>query len=251
MALDFDGVDDRVVLTDIDTDSAANLTVMFWLYYDAAENLNGFVCKTGSAGFGWSMHTSTTGGGTDDMHIHMGQASGEGNTAYTTDNSLTTGAWAHWAGVFDGGATGDANRLRLYKDAAQKTLSFAAAVGTALPTGGDAENLCYAQDNDAFQFNYADCKLAHVKIWKASLTAAEVSQEFRAYRPRRRTNLLVWTPLDDGTSARDYSGGGNHGTVTGARIVGGPPQIPHPERFIAQKHRHGGLGLWGHRVLVK
>lgn len=69
----------------------------------------------------------------------------------------------------------------------------------------------------------SEFEVAHFKMWSAALTFAQLVQEMHSYRPVRTANLLVWSPYDDGTSARDYSGRGNHGTVSGATQVQGPP----------------------------
>ena len=139
--------------------------------------------------------------------------------SYTATGQLSTGVWAHWALVVNTAAgTGD-GRVKIYKDGAALSLTHAVAPPNPLPSGASQINtMRYVQSG-----SYSDGKMAHHRIWLAELTAAEVAQEMLTIRPHRTANISLRSPYDDGTSARDYSGNGNHGVVTGALQAAGPP----------------------------
>ena len=241
MALSFDGVDDISQHTDINAmDGAAALATSFWVQLIGAQAVNdGFWSKGEVFGVGISGSSAT------ELQAHGALASAQ--RWRTTTVSLVENQWYRLAVNYDGSQTGNANRLQLYLDGVSQTLTFDGAVPASLASTADQVTAGKNITNAEFFKGY----LAHLKIWTQAMTAAQLEQELQSFRPISTTGLVLWAPYADGTSARDYSGSGNHGTVTGALTTGGPPQIPRPERFIAQKHRHGGLGLWGHRLLMK
>jgi len=71
----------------------------------------------------------------------------------------------------------------------------------------------------------AETMFAHVKIYNAVLTAAEIVQEMRSARPHRTANLNAWHPLwSTNDDQVDFSGNGNTWTVAGTpTTVDGPP----------------------------
>lgn len=214
MALDVDGTDDRVDHGDIAAiDGAAALSVAFWIFYQTSENAAEIVGK-GAAGFTIRESDSTA----DGMAMSMPDGATQGYTAAAT---FPTGSWQHWVWVFNGAGVGNAGRMQAYKDGASIGLTY---VGTIPATVGDAGTAqLQVGVNQGLNAFYIDAIIAHVKIWTAALTAGEAAQEMNSYRPVRMANLILWAPYDDGTSARDYSGNGNHGTVTGAVQIAGPP----------------------------
>ena len=244
MALDHDGTDDRVLHGNISGISgAANLTVSVWLNIAGDENLAGYVGKSGSGSRAFALYRA--GVAALEMGIHL--TGGEASQPETTGDQIILNRWQHWGFVFDGAGATDAARVKLYRDGILLSLTYPAATPTVLDT--DAEQVWTGNESDAFNFVFGDVTVAHYMIWAVSFTAGEVARQMNSYYPIR-TAPLLWAPYDDGGRARDYSGRGNHGTVTGALFVGGPPQIGGPRRFLATKHsrRRVELGSWGHRV---
>ena len=69
-----------------------------------------------------------------------------------------------------------------------------------------------------------ELEVASLKFWSVALSDQEIAQERLSFRPVRTSDLLLWVPYDDDIQARDYSGGGFHGTATGTiEQVPGPP----------------------------
>ena len=215
-ALDFDGVDDKVDHGDIAAmDGASALTIMAWINPDTFSANDAMFGRNADASNYWVLQQGST---ADDVMFQIVTAAA-GRIGETTSNLISTGAWHHVTVVYDGSLAGDA-RVAIYVDGAAQTLtysgagSFPATLGSytvPFETGGLTGGL------------FADIKLSHLKVWTAALSAAEIAQEVHSFRPARTTNLIVSSPYDDGTSARDYSGQGNHGTVSGALQVTGPP----------------------------
>lgn len=211
MALDFDGVDDQVNHGDIAAiDGASAFTMMAWVNIDTLENLGFLMGKDGACRL-----LMTTGPGT--------QMTAATTSIITGDiaGAAGTGVWVHWAYVFDGAGVGNAARLKLYKDGVEQTLTFTGTVGATLPDAGAEPFRVGSNTSNAV---FTDQKVAHLKLWTAALSTNEVLQEMQSYRPARTAGLIVWSSYDErAATAADYSGAGNHGTITGALVEQGPP----------------------------
>lgn len=215
MALDLDGVDDKVDHGDIAAiDGVANFTIMFDINWAAQEATASWTSKivatSGADGF------DTQEAATNAIRWMIG--SGGWNTYGTSGNILVAG-WQHMAFFFDGAGAANADRAKVYRNAVNQALSFTGSIPATI--GANTQPLLIGGGGREGAF--ADAVFANVKAWTASLTLAEIYQEMQTIRPQRTTNLILWSPYLDGTSARDYSGAGNHGTVTGALQAAGPP----------------------------
>lgn len=216
MALNLDGTDDQIDHGDCNNlvDGAAALTFMCWIFPLVGTTRRGIMSKftDTTTRTEFSMDIST------DAELGF-LASGAifGRTAAAT---LVNNTLAHVAFVYNGAGAANADRCKIYKDGAEITpLTFTGTIPATLssPSGG----VIIGRAADAGSF--FDATISHVKMWNAALTLAELKQEKESYHPVRTSNLILWAPYDDGTSARDYSGRGNHGTVTGAVQAAGPP----------------------------
>lgn len=211
MSLLFTGGADQTSHGDIAAvDGAAALTVMAWLRPDSIGISNG-------SGIGYLFEKN----GSDGPSAALNDATMGDIRAYTdTGNSGRTGVvlavstWAHVAYVFDGAGVGNAARLKVYVDGISQSLTFVGTIPATLPSSTAALLLGTPYSGRALLG-----RVAFLKAWTAALSAAEVLNEMRARRPHRTANLFLWAPYDDGSSARDYSGSGNHGTAAG-NVVG-------------------------------
>ena len=217
MALDCDGVDDQVDHGDIaGIDSGAVLTVMCWANVDTVPTIETAYVGKVVAGTPYVFLFGPT---TDNKVMFLAGAAGSAN-GKSPALTQTNGVDEHWAVVYDGAGAANADKVKMYKNGIDQTLTFTGTFPATLADGG-TEPVYAARDSRGSVF--LNGRVSHIKLWLAALTAAEVAQEFNSYRPVRTANLSLWAPYDDGTSARDYSGAGNHGTVTGALQVPGPP----------------------------
>ena len=213
MSLDFDGVDDIVLHGDIAAiDGAAALTVCAWVNMDFV-NEDVWVCGKGTGGhshFGVDIGLSVSG------EVFC-QTDGV-NFARTNAATVSASTWTHLAVVYDGSLAADWGRVVLYVNGASTAWGITNGTPPAtLPTSVDEWRIAGVRTNTL------DGRVGHHRVWTAALTTAQISQEVNSYRPVRTENLVLWSPYDDGTDARDYSGSGNHGTVTGALAKDGPP----------------------------
>lgn len=216
MALDCDGVDDKVGYGDVAAiDTAAALTVMLWVNPDTVAPARQVLLAKATASVIAILFEQVS----NDLKIYHTTG---GITGEIDFNVLSAGTWAHVASVFDGAGVANADRQKLYVNGVNQTVTFAGTIPAALGDGG-ANALEVGAGSGAGGTTFLNGKVALLKVWTAALSAAEIAQEMQTDPPLRTANLLIWSPYDDETSARDYSGNGNHGTVTGALQIAGPP----------------------------
>lgn len=100
-----------------------------------------------------------------------------GNTHGDTSGlGLTTGTWYHVAVVFDGTLTGNANRLKVFVNGVQKTLSFTGTIPAALLNSAAAFELGRFQGLGRF----LDGLLDEVGLWGRALTSAEIITRYNS-----------------------------------------------------------------------
>ena len=138
----------------------------------------------------------------------------DGTIEYTGTN-LTAATWYHLAYSSQGDALTDdwAVYLNGVSDISAGARS-AISAGTNMYLGNDE----YSE--------WLNGRLAHVKIWNAQLTQAEIQQEMYTIRPQRYANLWCWMPMIETGSSRDneWSGSGNTWTENGTLSdEDGPP----------------------------
>lgn len=218
MGLLFDGTNDSVDFGDIADVDGATLTVCVW--YNPT--------NTSALGIIWGK-VAAAGGDADDIYLAQSDGAGgngsgiqwvHGTTsprASVASGVFTAGTWAHVAMVYDGSLAA-ASRVAIYINGAAQSLSITGTIPATIAASADTVR-CGTDGANGVDLAGT---LAHLKCWDAALTAAGVYNEMNSYRPVRTSNLFLWAPLDDGTAAKDYSGGGNAGTVAGAVAAGSP-----------------------------
>lgn len=218
MALDLDGTDDEVDHGDIaGVDGATVLSGMCWVYVDASSGIYvPYLAKISATTYTFTFGVRVN-AGTAVFFTTTSAGSGYGETA---SGSRSNGVWEHWAFVYNGGGATDSDKVKIYKDGVNQSLTYTGVLATSLTDTGTQSVRAGRNVRDA---TFLNGRIALVKLWLAELTAAEVAQEYRSYRPVRTANLSLWSPYDDGVRAHDYSGQRNHGTVTGAAQRESPP----------------------------
>lgn len=235
-------MDDKIDYGDLaGVDGASALTMMLWYNPDTVTGDQGIVQKVSA-----STHASTLVQDTNDVKVYHGDGT---ITGVTGGAVLAVRVWVHIAYVYDGSQATNATRQKIYINGINQTLTFA---GTVPATLGDAGTAIFTlMGQSASGVGFGDGKVGLFKVWVgAALTAGAVVQEMNSHHwVRSRPTILH--PLVDGRDARDYSGNGNHGTLTGALMAAGPPQIGGMRRFQAtkQSRRQIRTGLWGQRIL--
>lgn len=161
--LDFDGTDDRLVVTDAASlDQTTALTVFFHAAFDVVTGNQAPVTKSTSLAGSWSFQTNAAA-----LRFHIGAPGstfGEGGT-------LVAFASSRVIVVYDGSATGNANRLKMWINGTAITLAFTGTIPATI-TAGTADVWLGAFSNAAQFFNG---QVRCVGVVQAVASASEVT----------------------------------------------------------------------------
>lgn len=175
-ALKFDGVNDAVTIGDVNAiDGISKMTVSAWVYQDSLVQGNSVVSKYSSAEEGWGILVSDQTAGGDDIMIRLSFS-----IIANIETIHNAREWEHWTFVFDGTQTGDANRLKFYKNGSPVTItSFGGTIPSTIPNtssslciSGIETNIGEGCTNNRFW----NGKIDEVRIYNRDLTASEVKQ---------------------------------------------------------------------------
>lgn len=165
--LDFDGSNDYLSLGDInEIDGADELTISAWVKFDTLQDYSTIFLK-GSGNTATGMQTGATGDGDGNNDPYLIVQDGSFSWGWTTGNLLTTGSWHHWAMVFDGAGSGNANRIKFYFDGDPQTLTFS---GT-IPALTDANAISARLSDTSGPFNGV---LDEVRLYSRALSSIDV-----------------------------------------------------------------------------
>jgi len=169
--LQLDGTNDYVNLGVLDkTNGVSNLTVSCWAKMNTQDGRNtAFIYKGNAASIDrWAMGPSqTTIGDNNDILVILGN--GSNSYCYTTSNCFPLNTLCHICFVFNGNNTGNSNRMKVYINGIEQTLTF----------GGTIPSSTYSGSNDAYigfynTLNYFPGQLRDMRIYTRSLTSTEV-----------------------------------------------------------------------------
>ncbi len=94
--------------------------------------------------------------------------------------------------------------------------NFLGWVGGDIPSSlsTNTNNLCIGRESDGT--NYFKGVINEIRIYNRVLSAGEIDYSYTYRTPQSRAGLVAWWKLDEGagTSATDYSGNSNTGTIT-------------------------------------
>lgn len=218
MSRNFDGTDDVISTANSSTLDIPALTWCLWIKPDTLGegNTGTFVRKVDSAGTG--KHIFRINSANADVTFFMTWA-GNDLTRNSSISLVTLGVWQHWAVTWNGSAT--ASEVRIYKNGvevtygttANATLTVDSTDGGAVTIGGTlAGTLTF------------DGRIAHPEQYNRVLSVEEIRQTMMFPGSVRR-GLSLLLPFWGGSPEGDYSGNGNHGTVTGATVSSDNPPI--------------------------
>jgi len=234
MALTFDGTDDKVDHGDIDAiDGTAALTVGVWAWLDTSDTSRREFWGKGLSPIMYG--TNFGAGGTNIVEV-------SGSDFGTVAAAITAQVWEYHAVVYDGSLGTNADRMKLFRNLSPLTVAFTGTIPATLT--GSATVFTFGSTNGS---HFWKGHLAFGRIWTAALSIEELAREMWSYVPVRAANLILDSPYDDET-ARDYSGAANHGTITGATLVGGPPGINYGTRVLTPRGRRTMHSLRAARV---
>jgi len=222
-ALDFDGVDDTVLVPHDaslnDVFGSTTHTLMAWVYPREFVDFNGLIGKKDSNAY----DDHPAGIFPDSKGFHYVVADGTTRDDIRWEPPLN--AWYHVAGVCDG------NDLYLYGNGEQRATTPL----TASPaTNTDPLRIGYFYGQD-----YHNGLVADIRVIAAPLSAEEVREAMLDYhRSVDPANLAGWWRFEEGTdlTAHDGSGNGNDGTL---KPSGDPPTWVEQEKW----EMRAGAGL--------
>jgi hypothetical protein len=150
------------------------MTVSVWVYRKGGTNYDGVINRETTTSYaGWNLSLAGAVAGPDDLQMRVGTLSTQ--RGYTTNASVPLNIWLHVVGVYDGLLTGDSNRLKIYVNGIQQTLSFAGgAIPSVLPSLTRPIRLgFYEYAGGSYYFNgHIDMPM----IWSRALRDSEIKQ---------------------------------------------------------------------------
>jgi poly(3-hydroxybutyrate) depolymerase len=164
---------------------------------------------------------------TDRIMLHIGPSNnsiyvmvgnGSNSYGYTAANAVNPGTWYHVAAVFEGTLTGDSNRLKLYINGVQQTLSFS---GT-IPASTSNTNTAVLMVGGEPSCCYLNGTIDEVRVWNAALSAGTIAdwkdKLLDSCHPNI-TNLVVYWPLNNNANPAGVTAG--LGTAYTGTIING------------------------------
>lgn len=173
-AISFDGTNDNVSLGRMSsTESASQLTWSFWAYANAIQNDDAFISKENVYNSGsWHIGMTTACDSGNQLIVHIAASAGDGGQFGCADpGSIATGRWIHYAVVFNGTLTGNANRLKIYVDGVQdSSLDFVGTIPAATIVSSDIAKI----GSDPASVSNINAKIDEVRIYNRALSSQEV-----------------------------------------------------------------------------
>jgi predicted esterase len=174
-------------------DNASKFTLEAQFKYDATvSNYTTLIRKSTSLTDRIMVHI---GPNNNSMYVMVGN--GSNSYGYTAANAVSPGTWYHVAAVYDGTQTGDANRLKLYIDGVQQTLSFSA---SAIPASTSTTNTAPFMAGGEPSCCYLNGTIDEVRVWDTVLSSGTIT----AWKDKllgschpNIANLVVYWPLNN------------------------------------------------------
>lgn len=206
-SLSFDGVDDYVDCGNMSgLDAVQNFTISAWVNFDNVSGTKRMIGKRHNfvnfIAFNFSSNVLVA---------------GVNSAGVTSSLGLVAGTWYHIAMVFDGTLTGNANRLKIYVDGAQKTLSFTGTIPSVTYDFALNPTTFYLGTDGFTTPNYFGGKMDEVSIFNTSEPIANLWDGSGTPTDLTSLNPIAWWRMGDGDTyptITDNGSGGNNGTMT-------------------------------------
>ncbi len=219
-AVTFDGGDDYInIPTNISAlDSASAFSISVWFKRTGTGGTSGtaLFAKGATSAFTNDIDLMLDNGNLLFAQINNGA---DGTASFDYSSQYTLGTWALVTLVYDGTQTGNSNRLKIYFNGSQQTLSFGAYSVPATTANLAGTNQYIGRYIDPSNDWMMKGDIDETRIYNRALSADEVATLYRTTKPTEVDASLVghWTfdgPTISGTTVRDLSGAGNNGTLT-------------------------------------
>lgn len=185
------------VLDPSEWDGATNLTFSFWWKTStlpSAWSVLGEKDSTNNSRAGFIVSGSGLGDNDDVLVVY-----GNGSNAHanSTSDILVTDTWQLLMMRYDGGATGDANRMKFSVDKTDVSLTYNSSVPATL-----------ASNSAHLYMGPWDGWIMGVKFWEATLSDDERDAEADNYNTRTANLISHWIPLGENPNPPSGGGGG-------------------------------------------
>lgn len=124
---------------------------------------------------------------------------------------VTAGTWFTFAAVFDGGLSGNSNRMKIFFNATQATLSFSGTIGSSFAANTGAFEV--GRWNSGGSFTYGNMAVSNIRVYTTALTSGDITNLHNGIDVG--SPALQWKFTDlSGTTVTDSSGNSRNGTLT-------------------------------------
>lgn len=178
-ALDFERDDsDSVQIPEpAGSDGSQALSVSFWIRPETTAALATHISKWSPANAGtdnaWGIR-ATNGDGTE-LYFFIANGDDAGNNYFTTsDADLAPGTWSHLAFVFDGSASNNGGRLRVYKNGALMNGAFTGTIPATLNDTAEPVRIGHPLIGNPAFADYYDGLVDDVRIYSSALSADDI-----------------------------------------------------------------------------
>jgi hypothetical protein len=210
-ALDFDGVDDIVIIGDVGAlDGISQFTYEGWIKMNTFNNFVRIFGNSELNGFNTIGTAISLGNTSGDLNLVTRNGA---NSAGTTGNVFALNTWTHVAMVFNGTQIGNANRLKCYINGVEVPLTFSAAAIPATLISNN-EPLVLGSNFAGLEF---PGEMDEVVFWNVARTADEIRENMHLTLSGCETGLVAYYQMNDGSGSgtlTDKSSNGNDGTLT-------------------------------------
>ena len=216
-AIDFDGSDDYVTVTDT-TGSVFDFgsvgTLEAWIYIDDYSTNGGIIHKGDDADTPNNDEAYFLRlGGTSNNQIVLGVNDGTGATTLTSSTNLNTDTWYHIAGVWDNSST---TAMDIYVNGVNDGTQASAA--TAQTTNGNINiGQQFTSTTASAPFYPFDGYIDEVRIWDIARGQSDIRDTMCQKLAGTESGLVGYWRFDEETNSvtcPDYTANGNDGTMT-------------------------------------
>ncbi|MDF1498678.1 MAG: hypothetical protein P1P85_05015 [Patescibacteria group bacterium] len=204
-SLKFDGVDDYI--TSNFQFSIFNFqSISNWINFQTLATGKPIIGKWGNSQNAILLKTDDTNSDEFKICVASGLTDDCANYGVTADANIVASAWYNIQIVYDGTQSANADKLKLYLNGAQKTLSFTGTIPSTLQNSTGALEI----GGDSDLASYVNAKIDDVRIYNRALSAEEVRYHYNKGGP-----VAEWG-FDEGsgTTAFDSSINRNNGVIT-------------------------------------
>jgi hypothetical protein len=174
--LSLDGIDDYLdIADDTSLDMTTKLTVALWIQQPVLATNKALAAKWDYRTQGcWAFQTANI--NSDELMVFIATRlgdNGSGGNGKTTGANMVTGSWYHVAFVYDGEGAANADRLKVYVDGQEKTLSFAGTIPSFLQNSSASVKI---GKFGGILGRYFNGTMDDVRIYDRALTAEEIRE---------------------------------------------------------------------------